>query len=149
MLDVPGTFNVTTPNLGLNKPDVGGDDDIWGDLINANQDLLDALIPTYAKLTIADDPPSPPTDFWWDSDGTQLYIWFAGGTEGGGGCWVAATNSNTGGAGGGGNASVVLSATPPPNPTHAMLWATYSGTLFVYDSGLGWGNWIQITGQSS
>jgi hypothetical protein len=37
-------FNDTTPNLGLNKPLVGGDDNIWGDLLNANADTLDTEI---------------------------------------------------------------------------------------------------------
>lgn len=35
--------NVQTTNLGLNKPLVGGDDDVWGDLINTNADTLDAM----------------------------------------------------------------------------------------------------------
>lgn len=33
--------NVTTPRLGLNKPTVGADIDIWGDYLNANCDVLD------------------------------------------------------------------------------------------------------------
>jgi hypothetical protein len=36
--------NITTPNLALNKPLVGGDDDIWGGLLNANSDTLDSAI---------------------------------------------------------------------------------------------------------
>lgn len=31
----------TTPNLSLSKPDVGGDDDVWGGLLNGNSDILD------------------------------------------------------------------------------------------------------------
>ena len=31
----------TTPNLGLLKPTVGGDDDAWGGHLNANADTLD------------------------------------------------------------------------------------------------------------
>ena len=37
-------FNEITDNLNLNKPLVGGDDDIWGDLLNENADILDAVI---------------------------------------------------------------------------------------------------------
>jgi hypothetical protein len=45
MSDVDVTpSNITTPNLGLNKPAVGGDDDIWGGLLNANADTLDAAV---------------------------------------------------------------------------------------------------------
>ena len=39
-----GSFNETTPNIGLNKPLVGGDDDLWGDLLNENADILDQVI---------------------------------------------------------------------------------------------------------
>lgn len=44
-------FNVTTPHLGLNKPLPGGDDDIWGDLLNDNADVLDAAIHALQQLT--------------------------------------------------------------------------------------------------
>ncbi len=33
-----------TPNLGLNKPDVGADDDVWGGLTNSNWDVLDTEV---------------------------------------------------------------------------------------------------------
>ena len=36
-----GARNVTTPRLGLNKPAVGADLDIWGDYLNSNCDTLD------------------------------------------------------------------------------------------------------------
>lgn len=36
----------TTPNLGLLKPTVGGDDDAWGGHLNSNSDTLDAQIAT-------------------------------------------------------------------------------------------------------
>jgi hypothetical protein len=42
--DVIAPLNETTPNLGLNKPTVGGDDDVWGYLLNANADTLDTTI---------------------------------------------------------------------------------------------------------
>jgi hypothetical protein len=42
--DVIAPLNETTPNLGLNKPTVGGDDDVWGDLLNDNSDVLDTTI---------------------------------------------------------------------------------------------------------
>lgn len=35
-----------TPNYALYKPTPGADDDIWGDHLNANADILDALIKT-------------------------------------------------------------------------------------------------------
>lgn len=40
------TRNVTTPTLGLNQPDVGGDVDDWGNLLNANADVLDGALLT-------------------------------------------------------------------------------------------------------
>ena len=36
----------TTPNLGLLKPTVGGDDDAWGGHLNANADTLDTQTAT-------------------------------------------------------------------------------------------------------
>jgi hypothetical protein len=42
--DVITPLNETTPNLGLNKPTVGGDDNVWGDLLNDNSDVLDTTI---------------------------------------------------------------------------------------------------------
>ena len=36
----------TTPNLSLNKPTVGGDDDVWGGQTNANWDVLDTEVQT-------------------------------------------------------------------------------------------------------
>ena len=38
----PAYANTTTANLGLNKPAVGADADVWGAYLNANADLLDA-----------------------------------------------------------------------------------------------------------
>jgi hypothetical protein len=42
--DVITPLNETTPNLGLNKPTVGGDDNVWGGLLNDNSDVLDTTI---------------------------------------------------------------------------------------------------------
>lgn len=58
------TRNVTTPVLGLNQPDVGGDVDDWGNLLNANAAVLDkALLTTGGTLTgplsLAADPTVP------------------------------------------------------------------------------------------
>jgi len=41
-----------TPLLGLNKPDPGGDNDVWGNELNHNFDILDnaLLAPTAASL---------------------------------------------------------------------------------------------------
>ncbi len=45
MSDV-ATHGVPTPMLGLTKPAVAADDDIWGDLTNANWDILDKALLT-------------------------------------------------------------------------------------------------------
>jgi hypothetical protein len=34
----------TTPNVGLKKPITGSDNDLWGDHLNSNADLLDTLL---------------------------------------------------------------------------------------------------------
>jgi hypothetical protein len=42
----PAPYQVTTPNLGLIKPQVAGDPDIWGEYLNANFDVIDSgLLP--------------------------------------------------------------------------------------------------------
>jgi len=46
MSDVIAPQNTPTPILGLNKPAVDGDIDIWGDLTNANWDILDKVLLT-------------------------------------------------------------------------------------------------------
>jgi hypothetical protein len=52
MSDVIAPHNAPTPILALNKPLVDGDIDIWGDLTNANWDILDkALLTTGGTLT--------------------------------------------------------------------------------------------------
>ena len=33
---------VQTPKYSLNKPDVGGDTDVWGGMLNDNADIIDA-----------------------------------------------------------------------------------------------------------
>jgi hypothetical protein len=63
MSDVIAPHGVPTPILGLNKPAVDGDIDIWGDLTNANWDILDnALLKSGGLLTgsIAISRPMPP-----------------------------------------------------------------------------------------
>jgi hypothetical protein len=44
MSDVIAPQNAPTPILGLNKPAVDGDIDVWGDLTNANWDILDKVL---------------------------------------------------------------------------------------------------------
>ncbi len=36
--------DTTTPNLGLTKPEVGASDDVWGNKLNGNFDLLDTAV---------------------------------------------------------------------------------------------------------
>lgn len=36
-----GTGEITTPFLGLIKPPIGADDDVWGDRLNTNSDTID------------------------------------------------------------------------------------------------------------
>ena len=35
-------MSIQTPNYNLEKPDVGGDTDTWGGLLNGNADIIDA-----------------------------------------------------------------------------------------------------------
>lgn len=44
-------YNVTTPNFGLNMPEVGGDSGIWGGLLNDNAMTLDGLFLNYLPLS--------------------------------------------------------------------------------------------------
>lgn len=47
-------MGTTTTNVGLNKPTVGGDTDVWGTSLNANADTLEAWLMVWdAQVTIA------------------------------------------------------------------------------------------------
>lgn len=48
--ETPEVYNVTTPNFGLNMPEVGGDSGIWGGLLNDNAMTLDGLFLNYLGL---------------------------------------------------------------------------------------------------
>jgi len=65
-----------TPNLGLNKPEVGGDVDQWGYLLNDNFDILDEEVYSRSKVYTGDTPPSNPKkgDIWVDNAG-NAYIY--------------------------------------------------------------------------
>ena len=45
----------TTTNLGLTKPTVGGDGDLWGGYLNTNMDLIDAQAPRVIAVVISDE----------------------------------------------------------------------------------------------
>lgn len=87
--------NVLTPNLGLNKPLVGGDDDVWGDLLNANADTLDSQITALhqqfgiAQIAAVPPPAASPGALWWDSADGQLYVRY---DDGNSVQWVPASN---------------------------------------------------------
>jgi hypothetical protein len=51
MSEVVDPRSTTTPNLGLVKPDVQGDDGLWGPMLNQNADVLDQVIPLHLLLT--------------------------------------------------------------------------------------------------
>lgn len=65
-----------TPNLGLNKPEVGGDENVWGYLLNDNFDILDTEVYSRSKVYTGDTPPSNPKkgDIWVDNSG-NAYIY--------------------------------------------------------------------------
>ena len=55
--------------------------------------FVKAAIASGASIVVGDTPPASPNpnELWWDSAGTQLYIWYNDGTSS---QWVPATNQN-------------------------------------------------------
>lgn len=51
LLAVVAALSQTTPNLGLNLPTPGGDIGIWGGLLNANSNILDAKLACFGTAT--------------------------------------------------------------------------------------------------
>jgi hypothetical protein len=74
----------TTPVLGLLKPVVGADDDLWGGFWNHNADVLDAQVVTRGSgvAIVGTDPTSTVYEpLWWDSNSGQLFIQYNDGTS--------------------------------------------------------------------
>jgi hypothetical protein len=66
--------DTTTPRYGFTKPEVGASDDTWGNKLNGNFDLIDAMM----GAPTSDAPPASPKpgQIWFDSDTGNTYIWY-------------------------------------------------------------------------
>ena len=121
-----------TPNLGLYKPVVNADYDLWGDHLNANADILDGIL--QAKAIVSDTAPANPRDgdLWFDTVNAQLYVWYVDPTSA---AWVIATAQNS---------AALVSDLPPGNPTPGQFWFDgVSAQLFVwYVDPTGPGQWV-------
>ena len=121
-----------TPNLGLYKPVVNADYDLWGDHLNANADILDGLLKSTAS--VSDTAPANPRsgDLWFDGVNAQLFVWYVDPTSA---QWVIATAQNS---------AALVSDTAPPNPTPGEFWFDgVSAQLFVwYVDPTGPGQWV-------
>jgi hypothetical protein len=53
--------DMTTPNYGLTKPDVGGSDDTWGEKLNVNFDILDTTLKDISNVIPVVPPPISPS----------------------------------------------------------------------------------------
>jgi hypothetical protein len=74
----------TTPVLGLLKPVVGADDDLWGGFLNQNMDVLDAQVVTRGSgvAIVGTSPTSNVYEpLWWDSNSGQLFIQYDDGSS--------------------------------------------------------------------
>lgn len=74
----------TTPVLGLLKPVIGADDDLWGGFLNQNMDVLDAQVVTRGSgVAIVGTSPSSTVyePLWWDSNSGQLFIQYDDGSS--------------------------------------------------------------------
>ena len=121
-----------TPNLGLYKPEVNADYDLWGDHLNANSDILDGIL--QAKAVVSDTAPANPRpgDLWFDTVNAQLYVWYVDPTSA---QWVIATAQNS---------AALVSDIPPSNPTKGQFWFDGVGVqLYVwYVDPTGPGQWV-------
>jgi hypothetical protein len=129
-------------------------DDRWSNLvaIKLNQLALGGGTgPSGAGgATVSDTPPANPTlgTLWWDSAGTQLYLWYVDPTLPG--QWVNTTNAPAGPAGPPGPAGAAIAAvadTAPASPANGQLWWDSAGTQFYlwYVDPTGAGQWVNTT----
>lgn len=92
-----------TPNLGLSKPVVGADDDVWGSFLNGNSDIIDSAILTKTQAATTYAPinspalignPTAPTPTMGDNDTSIATTAFVAAAVAGGG--VTSFNTRTG-----------------------------------------------------
>jgi len=129
--------DTTTPVLGLTKPDVGGSDDTWGEKLNGNFDIIDALGTSVATNTanininannivtnaanIAANTAAIATKIGEAPNDGQQYARKNLG-------WSVVT-----GGGSGGGASVYVQDTPPSGVAAGSLWwESDTGLLYIY-----------------
>ena len=91
-------------------------------------------------IIVSDTAPGSPTNglLWWDSVGTQLYVYYNDGTSS---QWVNAINS--------GVPAVVVSGTPPSSPQSGQLWWDANGCqLYMYYNDGNSSQWVNATNSS-
>jgi hypothetical protein len=91
-----------------------------------------------ATVTMSDTPPPSPVNgqLWFDTAGTQFYIWYADPTSS---QWINTTNAPTG-------AVATVSDTAPASPVNGMLWWDSTvGQMFMYYSDPTSSQWVAIS----
>jgi len=103
--------------------------------------FVKAAIASGASITVSDTAPASPAAnaLWWDSVGTQLYLWYNDGTSS---QWVNATNA-------GGGSVAQVSDTPPSNTLQGLLWWDSVGAqLYMYYNDGTSSQWVPTINQS-
>lgn len=94
-----------------------------------------------SAVVVSDTAPASPNNgqLWWDSSGTQLYLWYQDPSSN---QWVPASNASTGG-------TIVVSDTAPSSPQSGSLWwDSTGGQLYLWYVDQNTSQWVPASNQS-
>jgi hypothetical protein len=138
-----------TTNYGWTKPTVGGDDDLWGGLLNADLDGIDTTVKSVSTVANAAYPASNPAGYITAAAIPAPYVLPTASTSVLGGVMVDGTTVTV--AGGGvisAAGAVAVSAIAPSSPVAGSLWFdTNGGQMYVWYNDGNSSQWVPVVNQ--